>query len=225
MVASCVTVAVLTGAFIALAAQVWETNGVVGLDRTALRLRHSGAVDRLVGSLRLRSLVRPDEVVRLGSSTFIIPVAVAIALVALAWRDRIGAVVAVVGPGATFVVTEYLAKPVINMPNPVGARAFPSGHSGGTAAVALVAVIVVYRRWGGVAALVAAPVVAVPVLLVDIALLDLDYHYPTDVLGGVLLAALIVFGLTAVLSLYRGPGDHVLRPPEPSVQFDPSIRR
>ena len=158
----------------------------------------------------LRSRLQPEQVVHLGSRDVVFPVALALALLAVVWRDRVGAVVAIAGPALTGAATEYVIKPLVNLPTPVGARSFPSGHAGGVAAVALVAVILVYRRWGWPAAVVAAPPALVPVVLVAAALLRLGYHYPTDVCGGVLLASTVVLGLTTTLSAYRGPGHALL---------------
>lgn len=215
VVASCVTVGVLAASFVGLAALVWETNRVVGLDRAAERLLQAGGVDSLFasGSPGSDSPLRAEEVVRLGDRTAVVFVAVCLAALALLWRDRVGAIVAVAGPGLTGGLTEYVIKPLVNVPSPVGARTYPSGHAGGATAIALVAVIVVYRRWGRAPGLVLAPAAGGFAVLVCAALLRLDFHYPSDVLGGAILAALVVVGLTASLSLYRGPGHRLLGRP------------
>jgi len=218
-------VGALGACYVALTALVWGTTGRNDLDRAAFRVVGKAEVNSLVGGRSaLRSHVRPADIVELGSSKVVIPLACALALVALVWRDRVGAVVAVAGPGATGVLTEYVAKPLINMSDRTGVRAFPSGHAGATAAVALAILVVVWRRWGPLWALIAAPFVVVPTLLADAALLSLGYHAPTDVLGGALLAAVIVLGLTATLSLYAGPGSQILRP-RPRAPSDESIIR
>lgn len=212
--AALLVVGALGGAFIALMVDVWETNALVGLDSTAHRVRRAERVDALLADgqpLGFGERVQPRQVIHLGAPRFVIPAAFGLALLALAWRDRIGALVAVGGPGLTGALTEYVLKPAVNVPAPAGSRAFPSGHAGGVAAIALVAVIVVYRRWGWLPALLVAALSAAPVMYVGTALLRLDFHYPTDVLGGGLLAATVVLGMTAALSLYTGPGHHLLR--------------
>lgn len=208
---SVTTVGALAAAFVALAAHVWETRGIVDLDRAAHRLRRSNRVDALLAdgaALGFDSGLQPRDVVHLGSRTVVIPAAFVLALLALACRDRIGALVAVAGPGLTGALTEYLLKPLVN--GPEGPRAFPSGHTGGATSIALVVIVLVYRRWGWPPTVVVAPLMAVPVFFVGAALLRLDFHYPTDVLGGALLAGTVVLGLTAGLSLYRGPGSRLL---------------
>lgn len=225
MVTSFVLVGALTVAFLALAGRVREVNALVGLDRATQRVRRSGPVEALFaddGLLWLGSRLRPEQAVNLGGRTAVVLMACVLALVALAWRDRIGALVAIGGPALTGALTEYVIKPLVNVPSPVGARAFPSGHAGGVAAVALVAVILVYRRWRWLATLLVAPFGAFAVLLVGEALLRLQFHYPTDVIGGVLLAAVVVLGMTTCLMLYRGPGYRLLRRKERR-STDPSI--
>ncbi len=138
---------------------------------------------------------------RLGGRTPVVMMAAALSLVALAWRDRVGAVLAIVAPGLTGALTEYVLKPLVNTPSLVGERAFPSGHAGGIVAVSVVAVVIVYRRWGAVAGLVLTPLTIVPVIVVSHALLRLKFHYPTDVVGGALLALVILLGTMAVLPL------------------------
>jgi membrane-associated phospholipid phosphatase len=225
LVASIVVVGALGGAFVALMIDVWETNGLVGLDRTAHRLRQAEPVDALLADgqpLGFSDRLRPRTVVELGGPRFVISAAFALAVLALAFRDRIGALVAIGGPGLTGALTEYVLKPLVNVPAPVGSRAFPSGHAGGIAAIALVAVIVVHRRWGWPLAAPVAVVAGAPVLFVGTALLRLDFHYPTDVLGGGLLAATVVLGMTAALALYPGPGHRLLYTRQ-SDRTDPSV--
>lgn len=64
------------------------------------------------------------------------------------------------------------------------AKSFPSGNSAGALAIALAFLIVVPRTWRPTVAAVGAGFT----LAVSIGLLILDYHYPSDVLGGWLVA-------------------------------------
>lgn len=205
-------IAVLATGFVALAAMVWETNGLVALDRAANQLlgRAVDAVFASPSSPGSISPLRADDVVHLGSRTTVIVAAFALGLLALAWGDRVAALVAVAGPGLTGALTEYVIKPLVNVPSPVGARTFPSGHAGGAAAIALVVVVLVQRRWGRWPCLAAAVLAAVFASAVAAALLHLRFHYPTDIVGGALLAAVVVLGLTACLSRYTGPGHRLL---------------
>lgn len=236
LVASLLVVAALGGAFVALMVDVWETNALVGLDHVAQDVRRSDPADALLGDgapLGFSGERPANEIVQLGDAKVVIPAAFLLALCALVLRDRIGALVAVGGPGVTGFLTEYVLKPLVNVPAPAGSRAFPSGHGGGIAGIALVVVVLVYRRWGWLPALLVAPFAAVPVLWVGSALLRLDFHYPTDVLGGGLLAATVIAAMTATLSLYTGPGHRLLRsgrtkqlpPSATSGEADPSVRR
>jgi len=219
------TVGTLGACYLALTAMVWGTTGRNGLDRVASRVVVKAEMNELVGTRSaLRSHLRPEDIVHLGSSKVIIPIACALALVALVWRDRIGAVVAVTGPGLTGVLTEYVAKPLVSRSSPIGFRAFPSGHAGATAAVALAILVVIWRRWGPLWTVAVAPFVVVPTLLADVALLSLEYHSPTDVLGGAVLAGVVVLGLTTSLSLYAGPGSALIHPAPPPPS-DASILR
>ncbi len=143
---------------------------------------------------------------RLGSRTVAGLATAIVVAVAVLSRDWLSAVVATVAPVACFVLTEYVAKPLVNQPTPFGGRAYPSGHVAGVAAVALSALVLVYRRWGGLAAAAFAPVAVAAVVSVGLGVLGLGFHpYPTDVLGGVALGSTVVFTLTAVLSFATRP--------------------
>lgn len=85
--------------------------------------------------------------------------------------------------------------------------AFPSGHTTLTAALALTLFLVIHHhrpRWQVPAGLG----LSLAVLAVAVARVYLQVHYPSDVLGGVLLAAAWVLGINALLQWrrYRGPG-------------------
>jgi membrane-associated phospholipid phosphatase len=84
------------------------------------------------------------------------------------------------------------------------AKAFPSGNAAGALAIALAFLLVVPRPWRPATAAIGAAFT----LAVSAGLLVLDYHYPSDVLGGWLVAlgwcfALLVlpFGRTSQASV------------------------
>jgi membrane-associated phospholipid phosphatase len=116
-----------------------------------------------------------------------------IAIAVLAGRIRVAAAVAVVLLG-TAVTTDYVLKPLLAAPRfadvlgpylQIPEKSFPSGHATASMALALCAVLVAPPRWRPfVAALGAAFAVAV-----SYSFLSLDWHYPSDVLGGYLVAA------------------------------------
>jgi membrane-associated phospholipid phosphatase len=134
--------------------------------------------------------------------TFVWFVAALIALALLRRRPRTAAAVAVVLVGAN--VTTQLLKPALASPrvSPLLAdvgqilpASWPSGHATASMSIALCAVLVAPARLRpSVAALGAAFAVAV-----TFSLLTLDWHYPSDVLGGFLMAAL--WSLLAVAAL------------------------
>lgn len=83
----------------------------------------------------------------------------------------------------------------------LAANAFPSGHATTAMSVALAAVLVVPRRWR----LFAAAAGACYALAIGSSLLINGWHYPSDVIGGFLVAS--SFGLLAVAVLRVGEGE------------------
>jgi membrane-associated phospholipid phosphatase len=77
----------------------------------------------------------------------------------------------------------------------VAAASFPSGHATATMALALCLILVVPARWRPTAAVVGAAFS----LAVTFSLLTLGWHYPSDVLGGFLVAATFTLAGVAVL--------------------------
>ena len=190
--------AVAATSFVVLAAIVWHANHPVGLDRAAGRLGITAGDEGLLGGHH--RLARAGE--RLGTRPIVGLATAALVGVALIWREWVVGVAALLAPLGCFVLTEYLAKPLINDPIPFGGRAFPSGHAAGVAAVAVSALVLSYRRWGAVGSTLVAPLAVTAVLAVGLGVLALGFHhYPTDVAGGVTLGATVVLVLTAVLEL------------------------
>lgn len=74
------------------------------------------------------------------------------------------------------------------------AKSFPSGNSAGALAIALAFLFVVPRPWRRATSAIG----AVFTLVVSAGLPVLDYHYPSDVLGGWLIALGWCFGLLAL---------------------------
>jgi membrane-associated phospholipid phosphatase len=84
----------------------------------------------------------------------------------------------------------------------IGANSFPSGHTTAVASLAIGFVFVVPREWRPAVALIGTGLV----VAVGCSVMALDWHYPSDVLGGILVAA--GWGLAAVAALRatRGGG-------------------
>ncbi|MEA2827774.1 MAG: hypothetical protein QOG43_2213 [Actinomycetota bacterium] len=194
-------VAVLAGlVFLALTFAVWRSNEPIRTDRVLYRWMFDLGLTGRRGLLRSRrlSVLLAD----LGSPAAVGLLAMASVGLALLWRDRVGAAVALLGPTATIVVTELVAKPVINQPVLGPGRVFPSGHAAGLAAAAIVLVLVLHRHRGRVASLPVAPMVLAAVAAMGVSAVRLGRHYPTDVVGGVALAMAVVLGLMAIGSKF-----------------------
>ena len=132
-----------------------------------------------------------------------LPVAVVLAIL-FAWgwslgrrREALAAVALVAGANLTGLILQaVLANPryhAILGTTQVGAEAYPSGHATSAMSIALAAVLVAPTRLRvGVAAGAAAYVIAVSAVL-----LVLGWHFPSDVLGGLLIASGFFFAVVA----------------------------
>jgi undecaprenyl-diphosphatase len=169
--------------------------GVDGWDRAALR-----AVERLHG----RSLTKAVKTITaLGTLELVAPLTIVVVGAAMLLRRLRAAalmVLAVVGAD----LLQLGLKPLFDRPRPhvfphleqIGSAAYPSGHAIVSAALAFALVAICWRRpWRAAAASVA----AVYVLAVGFSRIYLGVHYPSDVLGGWLLAAAWVSILCAAL--------------------------
>ena len=132
----------------------------------------------------------------------------------LLWRAAWADCVLVAGVGVAAAVLSPVLKHLIGRPRPpvddrlleVTSPAFPSGHSlGASALIGIVAVVVCGRmvqRW---AIRLTALLAAAFVLVVGLSRVYLGVHWPTDVLAGWALGALLVVGGTLIRSRF-GPG-------------------
>jgi membrane-associated phospholipid phosphatase len=82
----------------------------------------------------------------------------------------------------------------------IGANSFPSGHTTAVASIAIAFAFVVPHEWRPAVALVGTGVVAA----VGCSVMALNWHYPSDVLGGILVAAGWGFAALAALRATRG---------------------
>ncbi|MFP5389122.1 MAG: phosphatase PAP2 family protein, partial [Thermoleophilia bacterium] len=85
----------------------------------------------------------------------------------------------------------------------VGANSFPSGHTTAVASIAIAFVFVVPREWRAAAALIGAGLV----VAVGCSVMALSWHYPSDVMGGILVAAGWGFATLAVLRATQASPD------------------
>jgi membrane-associated phospholipid phosphatase len=142
-----------------------------------------------------------------------LPLLVALAvLCAWAWqlgrrREAVAAVALIasanlIGLGLKVALAHPRLHPIL-ADDPVGAEAFPSGHATSAMSIALAAVLVAPPR----ARVVVASGAAAYVIAVATSLLVLGWHFPSDVLGGLLLSSGFFF--VAVAALREGAARRV----------------
>jgi membrane-associated phospholipid phosphatase len=134
-------------------------------------------------------------------SHYIVLAAIPILIALLRRRVRVAVVLGIVLLGAN--ATTELLKPLLAAPRGelsvvwVAPASWPSGHATAAMTLALCMVIAVPAGWRGrVAAAMAAFAVAV-----SYSFLELGWHYPSDVLGGFLVASVWALLAVAALSL------------------------
>lgn len=143
---------------------------------------------------------------------------VAILAVIFAWgwaqgrrRQAIAAVALVAGANVTTQLLKVLlahprVQPALGA-EPLGPEAFPSGHATASMSLGLAAVLVAPARWRvGVASAAAAYVIGVCT-----SVLVLGWHFPSDVLGGLLIASGFFFVGVAAIQLLTGPNRDAAR--------------
>jgi membrane-associated phospholipid phosphatase len=113
-------------------------------------------------------------------------------------RDRWRAAACILGPLATAVVVEVVAKPLI------GRRyqevlSYPSGNVADVAALATAWVIAVPRWLRAIVIIIAAAVI----VLITASVIGLRWHYPTDALGGAVLGVGMVLTVDGLVHLRR----------------------
>jgi undecaprenyl-diphosphatase len=165
---------------------VTDDPGPVGPDRAVARAL--GVADDQV-DLRDHDRVTGDpeagRVIRLGSPAAVVLGAALLLATALAARDGVRAVTAVVAPAGSGVLAELLVPALF--PREIrhsGPGFFPSSHAAGSCALALVALFLAIRHLGRPGLLVVGPLAGVGVLLVGAALVRERQHYATDVMAG-----------------------------------------
>lgn len=190
----------LLGAFACLV--LLAVTGVLALLVPGVRLRDEATLDGFVALDRPRTEPVADFVASLADPLpFAIIGLVLIAIAALRgrWAVAIAVPVVMVGSG----VTTQVLKMVIEQPryaevlgsNQISDGAWPSGHATASMAIALCVILVAPARLRPLAAL-AGGAFAVGV---SYAILALGWHFPSDVMGGYLVAA--AWALVAVAGL------------------------
>jgi membrane-associated phospholipid phosphatase len=126
------------------------------------------------------------------------------------------------------VTTDDVLKPALAAPrfagvlqwHQIGSASFPSGHATASMALALCGVLVPGARWRPLAAAVGAAFA----IAVSYAFLSLGWHYPSDVLGGYLVAAFWASVAVATLSWWesRQPASTARRRSLPAFAWGPA---
>jgi undecaprenyl-diphosphatase len=193
----------LLAVVVVIGVRVAHTTGPLNVDRLGSRVVDSS---RVAGELARHHLGRFDSrrtfrrLVWLGSPTFVGAAAASMALWRLAKRDVAGAAFAVMAPVLAGVLTDFVAKPLIDR-RIHGGLAFPSGHVTGATALAAVALALAVRHWGWRAAW-AAPAAALVPLGVSAGVVRSGFHYATDALGGVAMGtAAVLFGVVLISAI------------------------
>ena len=179
---------------IVLTAAVWHDTGPTLLDHTPAAVQNR--LNRLAPPLVFRRMVW------LASPGMVVALAVALALLAARWRDWFGAALACVGPAIAVVLVEKVAKPLVGRHTTTDANnVFPSGHVTGAAAIAAVAVLLIYRRRGATSARRWALAAGCLPFAVTLGVVHLGWHFLTDAVGGLAFGTATVLATAAALSV------------------------
>ncbi len=203
----------LPAAWVTLAAAAWAASFVVllALGYHLHRTGVGGPVDRALDARLTARLAEHrgllSGLVLLGSPAVVVLGSVALAGVAAARRWRRAVALALLAAPLAGAATEFLLKPLIGVrKDPRAPYGFPSGHTTGAVALALVIVVLLLPRPGmhlGPAAVRVALGVLALVLAAGtaVAVVALGFHRTTDAVGGVATAVLVVLALAAVVDL------------------------
>jgi len=166
--------------------------------------RGSGEVDqRISGETAAHLSGHPRLVswlVSLGNPLTIFALVLILVTALMLLKRPAAAVLALLGPATAVVSTEMVLKPLVGR-RLDGGLAYPSGHTTAIFSVALVVVVALFgpargpswpRVVGGLLALGVAGAVGVSLVIAG-------DHYPTDVLGGVCVATVVIGGLALLL--------------------------
>jgi len=208
-----VTGALLLVGALALGAHVQDLVGPTHVDSVAASQLHTRGVGGITGRQTWNDLVE------LGGPQAVIVVVGALTIWAARRRDLTGAVVAVVGPVAAIAAVEFVAKPLFERRRPLGPLSYPSAHVAAVAALATIAVLIVYRYAGPRLALLSTPAAAVAAGVVAVGVMVLNRHYLTDSLGGVAFGVgvvLCIAGLGDALRSRLTPASTASRPSDPA---------
>src|SRR5690348_11730695 len=140
----------------------------------------------------------------LGSEAVVSLLMLAAVFASVALHTARGAVLAVAGPLVAAGLTEFVLKPLVGR-RLYGYYAFPSGHTAGFGSIMLVAVIVLLGpARGAIPTPVRRAAITVAVLLTlgcMLGLIAAQFHYATDVIGGLFLVLASVIAVALAIDL------------------------
>jgi len=143
------------------------------------------------------------QIVKLGSPGVVLLLGLFLGVLSWERGDLRGAALAAVGPLAAGLLVEDLVKPLVGRTTAgTSLLAFPSGQATGAAAIATVALILAYRRWGRQGLRRWALVYLIP-LAVGTGLVRTAQHYATDVVAGIAFGTGVVLLLAACLTAWE----------------------
>jgi undecaprenyl-diphosphatase len=177
-----------------------------------------GSIDwRAVVNVHLFVLRHPavadvSRVVTGFGSPWIVDAIAALAAIMLWWRGRAGDALFVAAVRVITLLTDVVLKESIRRPRPVlphplahaHSFSFPSGHSSGAASVYLPLAVVLVSLLHGLPSRVVVAAASLLCLAVAASRVSLGLHYPSDVVAGVALGALVTCLLTP-LRTWRAP--------------------
>jgi len=138
------------------------------------------------------------SVTKLRSVDFLVAASILSAVVVVG-RDRLRALACLLGPGLAVVLVEWLLKPVIAR-RYEAVLTFPSGSVTVVASVATAWVLAVPRRLRPVTVVFG----AVVVVLECVSVVALQWHFPSDALGGVVFGVGVVLLVDGLLHMTAG---------------------
>lgn len=193
----------------AVALRVRGGSGPLRVDRIVTAKLRSARIGEAATRLRLTDGHGLPDGLAPRAVAYAVPIAAVAALLGLAFvawrrRDRGAVVLCLLGPVAAVFLTDSVAKPLVDRRMGIH-LAYPSGHATGAAAVAVLA-LVLCHRWTGWRGLgIASPFALALPAVMGVALIRLNWHYPTDVLGGLAMGAATVLALAAALGTRPEP--------------------
>ncbi len=200
-------VAAWLACIVALVVLAFLVNGVDSAQRLDAHV-----LARIVVPERSATAILANAIVHLGGPLPLL-LMLALACAYAVWRraplDAIAAVTVVAGANLTTQILKVMLahprfQPILGE-NQIGAVAFPSGHATAIASIAIAFTIVAPPDRRPAVAAAGAGLVAV----VCSAILTLEWHFPSDVLGGILVASGWGFAVLAALRLAEGDGERV----------------